>query len=61
MYLSLFPIAPTLEHMASVRRFLSLQFFNPKKVGMSPWTGDQPIARPLPIQTQNEQRQTLVH
>jgi hypothetical protein len=27
--LSLFPVAPTLEHRASVKRFVSLQFLNP--------------------------------
>jgi hypothetical protein len=56
--LSLFPVAPTLEHRASVNRFVSLQFLNPKTVGGSPWTWDQPIARPLPIQIQNKHRQT---
>jgi hypothetical protein len=35
-----------------VKRFVSLQFLNPKAVGRAPWTGVQPIARPLPIQTQ---------
>jgi hypothetical protein len=33
------------------------QFLNIYKVGRTPWTGDQPVARPLPthrtIQTQN--------
>jgi hypothetical protein len=37
-----FPVAPTLEHRASVKRFVSLQFFNPATVGTTPWTGDQP-------------------
>jgi hypothetical protein len=37
-----------------MKRFVSLQFLNPKTVGRSSWTGDQPIARPLPIQTQNK-------
>jgi hypothetical protein len=45
---SLFPVAPTLEHRASVKRFVSLQFLNPKTVGRTPWTSDQPVARPLP-------------
>jgi hypothetical protein len=49
--LSLFPVASTLEHRASVKRFVSLQFLNPKTVGRTPWTGDQPIAKPLSIQT----------
>jgi hypothetical protein len=35
-----------------VKRFVSLQFLNPKTFGRTPWTGDQPIPRPLPIQTQ---------
>jgi hypothetical protein len=52
--LSLFPVPSTLEHMASVKRFVSLQFLNPKAVGKTPWTGDQPVARLLPIQTQNK-------
>jgi hypothetical protein len=37
-------VAPTLEHRASAKRFVSLQFHNPKTVGRTPWTGDQPIA-----------------
>jgi hypothetical protein len=43
--LSLSPVPPILEHSACVKRFVSLQFFNPKTVGRTPWTGDQPIAR----------------
>jgi hypothetical protein len=45
-----------IEHRASVKRFVSLQFLNRKTVGRTPWTGDQPIARPLPTQTQNKRR-----
>jgi hypothetical protein len=60
--LSLFSVALTLEHKASVKRFLSLQFPNPMTVGKTPLTGDQPVARPLPThrttQTQNKRRQT---
>jgi hypothetical protein len=56
--LSLFPVAPTLEHRESAKRFVSLQFLNPKTVGRTPWTGDQPVARLLPIQTQNKHTQT---
>jgi hypothetical protein len=52
--LSLSPVAPTLEYRASVKRFVSLQFLNPKTVGRTPWTGDQPVARPLPIKIQNK-------
>jgi hypothetical protein len=29
-------------------------------VGRTPWTWDQPVARPLPIQTQNKRTQTSV-
>jgi hypothetical protein len=39
-----------LEHRTSVKHFTPLQFLNPKRVGKTPWTGDQPVARPLPIQ-----------
>jgi hypothetical protein len=53
--ISLFPVAPNLEHRASVKRFVSLQFLNPKTVGRM---GDQPVVRPLPMQTQNKHRQT---
>jgi hypothetical protein len=34
--LSLFPVVPTLEHGASVKRFVSLQFLNPKTAGRTP-------------------------
>jgi hypothetical protein len=44
------PVAPSLEHRASVERFVSLQFLNPKTVGKTPWPGDQRDARPLTIQ-----------
>jgi hypothetical protein len=40
--LSVSPVAPTLEHRASVKRFVSLQFLNPKTVGRTPWTGISP-------------------
>jgi hypothetical protein len=46
-FLSL-PVAPTLEHRASVKRLVSLHFLNTKTVGRTSWTGDPPIARPLP-------------
>jgi hypothetical protein len=48
--LSLFPVVPTLEHTASVKRFVSLQFLNSKTVGRSPWTGDQRNTRLLHTQ-----------
>jgi hypothetical protein len=35
--LSLFPVAPTLEHRASVKRFVSHQFLNPKTVWLLGW------------------------
>jgi hypothetical protein len=55
---SLFPVTPTLEHRASMKRFVSLKFLNPKRIGRTPWIRDQPVARPLPTQTQNKRRQT---
>jgi hypothetical protein len=58
LYLS--PVAPTLEHRASVKPFVSFQFLNPKTVGMTSWTGDQLVARPLPTQTPNKHRHTSV-
>jgi hypothetical protein len=33
-----------------VKCFVSLQFLNPRTVSTTPWTGDQPVAMPLPIQ-----------
>jgi hypothetical protein len=45
-----------------VKRFVSLQVLNYNTVSRTPWTGDQPVARPLPtyrtIQTQNKRKQT---
>jgi hypothetical protein len=43
-----------LGHRASVKRSVSLQFLNPTTIGRTPWTGDQPVARPLRTQTQNK-------
>jgi hypothetical protein len=43
--LPLFPVAPTLEHRTSVKSFVSFQFLNPRTVGRTPWTRDQPVAR----------------
>jgi hypothetical protein len=40
--LSLFPVAPALEHRASVKRFVSIHFINSKIFGKTPWMGDQP-------------------
>jgi hypothetical protein len=42
---------PTLEHRASLKRFVSLQFLNPKTVGSTPRTGNQLVARPLPTRS----------
>jgi hypothetical protein len=39
-----------LEHRAYVKLFSSLQFPNLKTVGRIPWTGDQPVAKPIPTQ-----------
>jgi hypothetical protein len=47
-----------LEHRASMKRFVSLQFLNPKIVGRTPCTRNQPITRLLPTQTQNKRRHT---
>jgi hypothetical protein len=49
--------------MTSVKRFLSLQFRNPKTDGRTPWPEDQAIARPLPIQdnTNTEYTQRDIH
>jgi hypothetical protein len=41
-----------------MKRFVSLQFLNPRTVGGTPWMGDQPVVRPLAIQTQNKHGQT---
>jgi hypothetical protein len=43
-----------MEHRASMKSFVSLQFLNPKTSSMTPWTGGQPIARPLPTQIQKK-------
>jgi hypothetical protein len=50
--LSLFPVAPTLEHRESVKRFVSLQFLNPKTISR-----DHPAARPF-LHKENKRRQT---
>jgi hypothetical protein len=49
-----------LEHRASVKHLVSLQFLYPETVRRTPWMGDQSVARPLPTQTQNKRRQTSV-
>jgi hypothetical protein len=42
----------------------AFQFLNLYTVGRTPWTGDQPVARPLPThrtQTENKGRQIYIH
>jgi hypothetical protein len=60
--LSIYSCCSHLEYRAPVKCFVSLQFLNLKTVDSTPWTGDQPDARPLPTsrttQTQNKSRQT---
>jgi hypothetical protein len=49
----------TLQHLWPLPLF---QFLNPYTVGRTPWTGDQPVARPLPTrrttQIRNKRTQT---
>jgi hypothetical protein len=57
----LFPDAPTSEHRASVKRFVSLQLLNHKTVGRIPWTGISPSQSRYihrTTQTQNKRSQT---
>jgi hypothetical protein len=59
-FLSLLLLLP-LGAEACVKGFLSFQFLNLYTVGRTPWKGDQPDTRPLPImtiQTQNKRKQT---
>jgi hypothetical protein len=42
-----------------MKRFVSLQFLNPKIVG--PWTGDQPVVRPLPTQNKTNRINSDIH
>jgi hypothetical protein len=44
-----------------VKRFVSLQLLNPRTVDRTPWTGDQPGAKPLHTHTQNRRTQTSMH
>jgi hypothetical protein len=57
--LSLLPVTPNLEHMVSSKRIVSRQFINPKTVGRTHWTGDQPVAKPLP--TQDNTNRIIAH
>jgi hypothetical protein len=47
---SFFLVALTLEHRTSVKRFVSLQFLKSYTGGRTPWTGDEPVVRPLTTQ-----------
>jgi hypothetical protein len=61
--LSLFPDAPTLELRASAKRFVSLQFLNPKTVGRTPWRGGsarRKFATYKGQHKQNKRRQTSI-
>jgi hypothetical protein len=58
LFLSLSPVAPIVELRASMQRFVSLQFLNPKTVGTTPSTRDQPVARSLPTQDKRQNRRT---
>jgi hypothetical protein len=44
-----------------VKRFVSLQFLNPKTVGRIPWTGDQLVARHLPTQNNTNRINADMH
>jgi hypothetical protein len=54
------PVALTLQHRASVKRFVSFQFLNLREsVGLH-WTVDQPVARSLPS-ANTELKQTDIY
>jgi hypothetical protein len=40
---------------------IGLLFFDLYTVGRTPWTGDQPVARPLPAHKQNTRTQASMH
>jgi hypothetical protein len=40
---------------------LFFQFLNPYTVGRTPWTVNQPVARPLPTQRTTHRRNTYIH
>jgi hypothetical protein len=56
-------LLPLGEHRASVKRFVSLQFLNPKRIGRTSVSGDQPVTRPLPTKDNKntEQPQSDIH
>jgi hypothetical protein len=51
-----------LETLVKLKRPVTLSEFEPATVGRTFWTGDQPVAKPLPrrrtAQTQNKRTQT---
>jgi hypothetical protein len=49
-----------LEHRASVKCFVSLQFLNPKTIGRTPWTGGS-ARRKAATYTNTEYAQTNIH
>jgi hypothetical protein len=58
---SIFRVDEYAEQLTSMKQVANravLQFLNPNTDGRTPWTGDQPVVRPLPTQTQNKRRQT---
>jgi hypothetical protein len=61
-HLSAFSISLSLWLYSPCGPWPLVQFLNPYTVGMTPWTGDQAAARPLPThrktQTQNNRTQT---
>jgi hypothetical protein len=61
IFLSLFLVAPTLEHRAFVKRFVSLQLLNPKTVGRTPWTGDQPVTTLLSTDDNTNRKNADIH
>jgi hypothetical protein len=62
--LSIYLCCSHLEHRISVKRLFHFNFLVLYTVGRNPWTGHQPITRPLPIhkatQTQNKRTHTYV-
>jgi hypothetical protein len=49
-----FQFVDTLRSLFALQPLAYLQFTNLNTIGMTPWTGDQPNARPLPNRTQNK-------
>jgi hypothetical protein len=59
-YLSLVPVPPILDNRASVKRFVSLQFLNSKKVGVTPWRGGS-ARRKAATYTNTKQAHTYIN